>query len=269
MQDKLKKRKTGSHKGENGRVLAVGGSIDYAGAIILAGMSAYRTGVDQVVIAAPEKIALALNAWPDFITLKFKGSYFKKKDAEKIVRMCGNYDVMLIGNGLAQRAETMRFSREAIKKCKIKKVIDADAIKSIRLQDAENSIITPHQREFEILLKNSGINESSLSRKISAARKIIGSNAILLKGKTDVIFSKDKIEYNETGNSGMTVGGTGDVLAGVCAGLAAQKNGLFESARFAAYINGQAGDLLFKEYGYGFTATDLADKISFILKKWQ
>ncbi len=263
---RLKKRRQDSHKGENGKVLEIGGSIDYAGAIILAGMSAYRTGVDQVVIAAPEKIALAINAWPDFITLKFKGDHFKKQDAEKIARICKDYDSMLIGNGLGMRTETREFAKSVIKKCKCKKIIDADAIKSIRLQDAENSIITPHKKEFGILLENSGIKEKDLKMQISAARKIIGNNIILLKGKTDIIFSREKIAFNKTGNAGMTSGGTGDVLAGVCAGLVAQGNGLYESACAAAYINGYAGDLLYEEYGYGFTATDLADKIAFILK---
>ncbi len=270
----LKKRSSKSHKGDNGKVLLVGGSVEYVGAIVLAGMAAYRSGVDLVVVAAPEKIALAINFWPDFITAKFKGSCFKESHADEIIRMSKEFDVLLVGNGLGLRRETKSFAKKVVKSLSCVKVIDADAIKSIRLQDAENSIITPHRAEFDFLLGNSGIKAGhmSLQEKIAAAKKIIGNNVILLKVRsgsvTGIVFSKDKIAYNTVGNAGMTAAGTGDVLAGLCAGLAAQGNSLFASACAAAYVNGCAGDLLFREYGYGFTATDLADKISFVLKRW-
>ncbi|MBI3034601.1 NAD(P)H-hydrate dehydratase [Candidatus Woesearchaeota archaeon] len=266
---RLKKRRPESHKGENGKVLVVGGSMEYAGAIILAGMSAFRAGADLVVVAAPEKIAAAINCWPDFITTKFRGGYFRQEDAARIACMSKGYDVLLIGNGLGKRETTKRFAKEAIKRSACKKVIDADAIKAVRLQDCKNSIITPHSKEFEILLKNSGIKTGSEGKNIEAAREIIGDNVILLKGRTDAIFSGEKLALNRTGNPGMTKGGTGDVLAGLCAGLAAQGNPLFESACAAAYINGYAGDLLYREYGYGFTATDLADKIAYVMRRWQ
>ncbi len=261
----LKKRRLDSHKGDNGKVLIVGGSMEYAGAVMLAGMAAFRSGADIVVIAAPEKIALAINAWPDFITAKFKGSYFRSNQASELIRMSKGYDVLLIGNGIGLRSTTKQFARKSVKGCICKKVIDADAIKSVRLQDVRNAIITPHKKEFRILLENSGLGNNS---SMLLVQKLVGSNVILLKGKTDTIISKNKIVYNKTGNAGMTVGGTGDVLAGLCAGLVAQGNNLFESACAAAYLNGYAGDLLYRELGYGFTATDLADKLAFVLKKW-
>lgn len=270
----LKKRKSESHKGDNGKVLVVGGSVEYVGAVVLAGMAAYRSGVDLVVIAAPEKIALTLNFWPDFITTKFRGSFFKESHANEIIRMGKEFDVLLVGNGLGLRQETKSFAKKVVKSLNCVNVVDADAIKSIRLQDAANSIITPHMAEFDVLLGNSGIKAGhmSLKEKIAAAKKIIGNNVILLKARsgqiTGIVFSKDKTAYNTTGNAGMTSGGTGDVLAGLCAGLAAQGNGLFASACAAAYVNGCAGDLLYREYGYGFTATDLADKVAFVLKRW-
>ena len=265
----LIKRKSASHKGDNGRLLAVGGSIDYVGAILLAGMAAYRSGVDLVVIAAPEKIAIAINAWPDFVTEKFRGAYFSERNAGRIARESRGFDALLVGNGIGLRAGTKKFARRLVAGCGCKKIIDADAIKSIRLQDVKNSVITPHRREFQILMENSGVNASNEKRAISAARKLIGNNVILLKGKTDVIISKGRVAFNTTGNPGMTKAGTGDVLAGLCAGLAAQGNELFESACAAAYINGYAGDLLYRDYGYGFTATDLADKIGCVMKRWQ
>ncbi|MBI2142069.1 NAD(P)H-hydrate dehydratase [Candidatus Woesearchaeota archaeon] len=270
----LKKRSSESHKGDNGKVLVVGGSIEYVGAIVLAGMAAYRSGVDLVVVAAPERIASAVNFWPDFITARFKGGYFRKSHAREIISMSKKFDVLLVGNGLGLRKETRMFAKKVVAGSSCKKVIDADAIKSIRLQDAANSIITPHMAEFDILLGNSGIETIgvSLSEKIAAAKKMLGSNVILLKVRkgaiTGIVISKDKTACNTTGNAGMTAAGTGDVLAGLCAGLAAQHNSLFVSACAAAYVNGLAGDLLYREYGYGFTATDLADRAAFVLKRW-
>ncbi|MBI3051085.1 NAD(P)H-hydrate dehydratase [Candidatus Woesearchaeota archaeon] len=258
---RLKKRRSGSHKGENGRVLAVGGSMEYAGAIMLAGMAAYRSGVDTVVIAAPEKIALAINAWPDFITVKLRGSRLAKEHARQVINLSSRFDCMVLGNGVGLDRETQEFCCRVIKGSMCRMVIDADALKAIRIQDAKNSILTPHKREYEMLLRNSRLAGSNV-------QKHLGSNVLLLKGKVDVIQNRNSTLYNRTGNAGMTVSGTGDVLAGLCAGLVAQGNSLLTSAAAAAYINGYAGDLLYREFGYGFTATDLADKIAYALKRW-
>lgn len=230
-------------------------------------MAAFRSGADIVVVAAPEKIALALNFWPDFITLKLKGSHLGKTHSKRIIEASKRFDALLVGNGMGTRRESMDFAVKVTRGSGCKKIIDADAIRSIRLQDVNNSIITPHMEELEVLLRNSGVRKAGLQGKISQAKRILGDNVILLKGKTDYIISKNRTETNNTGNAGMTVGGTGDVLAGVCAGLVAQGNSLFNSACAAAYINGYAGYLLYRKYGYGYTATDLVDKIAEILKK--
>lgn len=85
--------------------------------------------------------------------------------------------------------------------------------------------------------------------------------AVILKGKIDVITGDDKIKLNSTGNPGMTVGGTGDCLAGLVGGLMAQGHDAFEAAFLGAYINGKVGDLAAGDYGYNFTTTDLLDYI--------
>jgi len=249
------KRKRNSHKGENGKALFVGGSIDYVGAVYLAGMAALRSGVDNVTIAAPEKVAWAVNCLsPDFITVKIKGSYFTSATAKKIIKMAKDFDVVVIGNGIGMRAETQRFAATIIKNIKNLKVIDADAIKAIRLQDVSNAVITPHKKEFEILLKNSNCSEASV-------QKVIGDNVIIVKAAVDKIISKNKIAYNKTGHSGMTVSGTGDVLAGLAAGILAQEKDLWKSAVASAHVNGSIGKKLSKKFGYGFTASDMLDLI--------
>ena len=252
---KLKKRSRKSHKGDNGRALVIGGSIDYAGAVYLAGMAAFRAGVDNVTIVAPEKVAWVVNCLsPDFITVKVKGDYFTTSSVNKIVELSKKFDVVVIGNGIGVRKETKKFAAAVAKKIKAFKVIDADAIKSVKLQDVSNSIITPHEKEFEILLKNSGCTEKNVKSKI-------GSNVIIVKAAEDKIISKNKIAYNKTGHAGMTVSGTGDVLAGMAAGILAQERNLWKAAVVAAYVNGKIGEKLSKKFGYGMTASDMLDLI--------
>lgn len=252
---RLRKRAGNSHKGENGRILVVGGSIDYAGAVYLAAMAALRSGADNVTVAAPERVAWVVNTLsPDFITVKFGGDYFTQAAAAKIVKLSKKFDVVAIGNGIGMRGETKKFAATLAARIKSFKVIDADAIKAVRLQDVSNAIITPHKRELEILLNNSGCTEQSI-------RSRIGNNVVIVKGVVDKIISKNKIARNRTGNPGMTVSGTGDVLAGIAAGLLAQEKDLWKAAVAAAYINGKIGDVLFRKHGYGFTASDMLELI--------
>ncbi len=271
---KLRKREPYSHKGDNGRVLVVAGSIDYVGAAYLAGMAAFRSGVDAVVIAAPEKVAWAINCLsPDFITKKFRGDFFTTAAIKEVVKMSQKFDVTLIGNGIGKNAGTLQFAAAVCEKIKGLKVIDADAISAVRLQDVQNAIFTPHHAEYDLLLRNSGCGHD-----VRQVQRIVGGNVLLVKGyksavaaakaaHTSAIISKDKLMFNKTGNAGMTVGGTGDVLAGLCAGLLAQEKNLFKAAAAAAYANGKAGDLLLRKYGYGFTASDLVEKLAIVLKQ--
>lgn len=274
---RLPKRKKDSHKGDNGSVLAVGGSEDFAGAIALAGLAALRSGADLAKVIAPEKVAWAINAYsPDLITKKFSSGIFSPKNFRMVNKEMKKFDVLLIGNGIGLGSETKRFCKKTIRNIKKFKVIDADAIKSISMNDAENSIITPHSKELEQFLINSRISKSIIKKiffkenffaKAQLIKQITQNflnknNVILLKGKIDIIISKDRIFYNKTGNAGMTKGGTGDVLAGLCAGFLAQSRDLLQSAINAAYFNGLIGDILLKKKkGFTFLASDMAGEI--------
>ena len=276
-QIKLPQRKKDSHKGDNGLVLAVGGSKDYVGAITLAGLAALRSGCDLVKIIAPEKVAWAINAYsPDLVTMKVKGDCFRLKDFGTIKKFMDKSDVLLIGNGIGLNTETKKFCRKTINYIKKLKVIDADAIKSISMRECENSIITPHSKELEYFLKNSGIrnaittkinNEKNIVKKSNLIKKIMQkfldkNNIILLKGKIDAVISKNNIFYNKTGNAGMTKGGTGDVLAGLCAGFLAQSKDLLQSAINGAYFNGLISDILLKKKkGFTYLASDMVEEI--------
>ena len=279
---RIPKRRKDSHKGDNGLVLAVGGSNYFPGAVALAGLAALRSGADLVNVIAPEKVAWAINAYsPDLVTIKLKTGYFKSRHFSSIKKLMEKYDVLLIGNGLGLNKDTKKFCISTIRNIKKLKVIDADAIKAISIEDAENSIITPHAKELEHFLVNSKVNkfiikkinnQKNIIRKSALIKKITQkflerNNVILLKGKIDAIISKDEIFFNKTGNAGMTKGGTGDVLAGLCAGFLAQSKDLLQSAINAAYFNGLIGDILLKKKkGFTYLASDMVEEIQRIRK---
>tara|TARA_Y100000310_G_scaffold330673_1_gene402726 strand:- start:1352 stop:2110 length:759 start_codon:yes stop_codon:yes gene_type:complete len=248
----MKQRSKTSHKGQNGKVLIIGGSKEYVGALALAGLACLRVGADYVLICAPQKVAWAINCLtPDLITKKFKGHYFTLSQAKEITKLAKDYDVILIGNGIGTKSDS--FVKQI---CKIKKpkVIDADAIKACNLKKVENSILTPHQIEFEKLLKNSKLTKQSLIKHLQ-------SNVILLKGHVDKIYSKKKVKENHTGNPGMTKAGTGDVLAGLAAGFLSQGHSLKDAAYHAAFYNGKLADALEKKQGYSYLASDIVNDI--------
>ena len=158
---RIPRREKQSHKGDNGYVLAVGGSVDFPGAVALAGLAALRSGCDLVKIVAPEKVAWAVNSYsPDLITIKLKDTYFKLKHFDIVKNLIQKFDALLIGNGVGLNNETKKFCQKTIKNIKKLKVIDADAIKAISMDDCANSIIAPHSKELLQFLSNSKINRT-------------------------------------------------------------------------------------------------------------
>lgn len=269
----LMERKKTSHKGENGHALIIGGSEEYVGAIIMAGLAALRAGCDLATIAAPEKVAWAVHQYsPDLITYKVKGKIFNIKNAKEIIKYAEKFDAILIGNGITRKAD--KFCQHFIRKSQKLKVVDADALKSLSFKEFNNSIVTPHETELEMMLINSGKEFLLPKLRLSNAKEraeilqgnlryfLQNNNVLLLKGPTDIIISNSKIAYNRTGNQGMTKGGTGDILAGLAVGFLAKTGDLFKSALAASYINGYVGDLLLKKKkGYSFIASDILEDL--------
>ncbi|MBI4016629.1 MAG: NAD(P)H-hydrate dehydratase [Candidatus Aenigmarchaeota archaeon] len=266
----LKPRRKTSHKGENGVVLVVGGSEDYTGAPALVGMGALavlRAGADLVTVASPEKVAWSINCIaPDLITKKIKCANFTRKNTNEIMALVKKADVVGIGNGISFTQGAKEFMQDVVKKvvCLRKPlVIDAAALRVIKLQDVENAVLLPHAKELEALLNNSRLEESEI-------RNNIETNVLVKKGHPlTTIFCRKKTASIKSGNAGMTHGGTGDVLAGITAGLIAQGNDLFTSAQAACYVNGKTADVLYKKMGFGYLASDMVRTIPFVLKKFQ
>ncbi len=280
---KIPDRNPNTKKGDSGKVLVVGGSKEYTGAVALAGLAALRAGCDWVTIAAPEKVAWAINTFSaDLVTKKLSGEYLAPKNSQEVIELAKSHNVILIGSGAGMREETVKFFEQVNAKIISLKVIDADAIKSLSAQEISNSIITPHRKELEIFMLNSNIEEKIIKhiikqeyveRRAGMIQSILKNflaknNVILLKGRIDAIITSNKILYNKTGNPGMAKAGTGDVLAGLCAGFLAQNKDLMQSAINAVYFNGLIGDILLdKKKGYCYLASDMVDEIKRVLKR--
>ncbi|MBW2995104.1 NAD(P)H-hydrate dehydratase [Candidatus Woesearchaeota archaeon] len=255
----MKKRKLTSHKGENGIVLVIGGSELYVGAPILASMSALSSGVDLAFVAAPELVSMIANVYsPDIISVKLPGKFLKPGHFNEIKKYVKKADCLVIGNGAGLRKETLKLLRKAAKIDK-PKVLDADALDAIKGLDIKNCVLTPHHGEFRDLYGEDG-NIKTIKKH---ARK---DRIILLKGHVDLISDGNTVVKVKGGNPAMAVGGTGDVLAGLVAGLIAQGEPLMKAAVKASRINKKAGDIIYRKKGYGLLASDLLEIIPKIIK---
>lgn len=284
--------KPDSHKGQNGRLLVIGGSHLFHAASLWALTVASRI-VDLVhYCSVQENNQLVKELKSEFRN----GIVVDRVNVESYVR---EDDCILIGPGMVRvegisvtspdlhldrldrinsladdGVQTAALSNYLVSKYPSKKwVIDAGSLQMIdpRLIPA-SSILTPHWGEFERLEQNclqSGLmpeimtDEPITQRVINLAR--ILNTTIVLKGRTDIIASPEKARQVAGGNAGMTKGGTGDVLSGLIAALAT-KNDLFTAACIGSYINKKAGDRLYKKVGIFFNATDLSEEIPRTMK---
>ena len=277
---RLKNRNPNSHKGNNGRLLVVGGSKEYSGAPAIAGMAAIGAGADLVYVASPENAADAIKSTsPDLIVKSLEGDKLSLNHLDEILDLSENVDAVLIGPGSGIDDETSKLFNVLVTKIKKPIVLDADSLKQVELsliKNREDMILTPHIFEFKSFFKTdddlrldidsydfSEVDENiTLFQKIS--RQIKGT--VVVKGKYDLILYGSKFKINKSGNAGMTVGGTGDALAGISASLLSQGLSSFDSASLATFINGLAGDEAFDVKGNGFSATDLVSYIGSVIK---
>jgi len=265
-------RRKDSHKRMNGTVCVVGGSRLYHGAPYLCATGAMRSGVDLVFVAVPASIATPIRALsPDFIVVPLPDSKLTRGNVSKLMVWVPEVDVFAVGPGLgAQNAESVAQALNRMKGEGRSLVVDADALRERVLpsiRDA-NAVVTPHAREFERLFGArlpDGLDERVEAVALEAKKAGV---TVLLKGPTDVISDGERTALNDTHSPAMTVGGTGDVLTGITAGLLAKKVPPFEAASVAAYINGAAGVEAVRQLGFHITASDVANQIANVMKKY-
>jgi hydroxyethylthiazole kinase-like uncharacterized protein yjeF len=255
-----------SHKGQNGRLLIIGGG-PYTGAPALSAFAAQTMGVDLVTIATPESSASVIASYsPTFIVRTLGGKYLTPEHTDAIIKQAEDADAILIGPGLGREPETIKAIREILIHLKKPVVVDADGLFAMSTGKIPafrvSAVLTPHAREFTGLGGSKQLTPEAvnmLAKKFNAT--------ILLKQPVDIISDGQRHKLNRTGNPRMTVGGTGDVLAGIVGGLMAKGVEPYNSARIGAYLSGLAGDKAFETLGYSMTATDVIACVPAVLAR--
>ncbi len=268
----IKPRISEAHKGMFGKLLIVGGSNVFSGAPALSALAALRTGVDIATVAAPETTSIAIASMsPALITVKLKGKHLSSNNIAALKGELDSATAVVLGPGLGLHSETKEAVKGIIAYLEERKtplLLDADGLKSFsefkRKLDCP-LVLTPHAREYEILTGDELPKDlEGRAEEVQKVAKRLGAT-ILAKGPVDVVSNGAQTKFNLTGNPGMTVGGTGDILSGVVGGLLASGTDPFNAAVAAAFINGAAGDFVAIEKGYHMLPTDLLDWIPHVM----
>ncbi|WP_255647771.1 NAD(P)H-hydrate dehydratase [Haloprofundus halobius] len=247
-----------SHKGDNGDVLVIGGG-PFSGAPALSAQAVLRAGADLVNVACPESVADAVRGYSEnFIVHGLDGDHLRPEHVDELLGRAESKDAVVLGPGLGDADETLDAVRRFFSEFAGTAVVDADALQVVPEVDTGATLVcTPHQGELQKMGGETADDWEERAELVEEFAAELGQT-LLVKGAYDVISDGEQTRASRTGNAGMTVGGTGDVLAGVTSALAATQDP-FDAACVAAWANGRAGDLAAEERGYGLVATDLAD----------
>ena len=260
------------HKGTFGKVLLLCGSRGFTGAAYLAAMGALRTGAGLVFLGVPESIyaieAVKLNE-PVVFPLPEKDGKLSEEAVPAILERLPNMDAVLVGCGLGQSEGTLAVVKAVLERAECPVVLDADGInvlsahRDILRGRKHPTILTPHDGEF------ARIGGVLTEDRMESAAKLAGdlNSILLLKGHRTCITDGKTGYVNTTGNPGMAVGGSGDVLSGMIVSLLGQGLAPLEAAACGAWLHGAAGDLCAQELGqYAMLPTDMLQKLPRLLK---
>lgn len=265
-----------SHKGSFGRVLCVCGSVGMCGAAYLTAHAAYRVGAGLVRILTPKENRVILQTLlPEALVTTYDAS----SPDPMVIRDAADWaDVLVIGCGMGVSPSSRSILSDLLRSCDKPKILDADALNLLArnpslLKHAKGAILTPHAMEMSRLTEKSV--EEILENPAAAAYEFAKKHGVIcvLKDHETVVSDGSALLYrNNTGNSGMATGGSGDVLSGILGGLLAQAKGdrqnLFVLATLGVYLHGLAGDLKAEELTeYSLMARDLVDGLPLAIKK--
>lgn len=265
----IKRRKRNIHKGDCGRILLIAGSLGMAGAAILCGRGALRSGAGLVRIATLEELFPIIQVGVPEATCVSRRSL--NLDDTK-------YDAISAGPGLGEELEDAELIRKILHEYEGTFILDADGLNQIAInkmqEDLKKSlckvIITPHLGEAARLLSIDISMAKMMDRQELASRLVEQTNAIVvLKGEGTIVATPEGNSYtNTTGNPGMATGGAGDVLTGIITSLSGQGILPEDAAKAGVYLHGLAGDLGAQHFGeYGLIAGDIAEMIALAIKK--
>ncbi|MDC0159118.1 NAD(P)H-hydrate dehydratase [Candidatus Nitrosopelagicus sp.] len=266
-------RDNNSKKGDNGKVLIVGGSYIYHGAPVLSSLAALRSGSDLVYTCVPKiNVFSTRSISPDLIVIPMADSKLTRGTVNKMLgQIPVDIDSTSIGMGLAiQDVEAIKLLVKSLLDRNVRISLDASSLikEILPIIEGQNVVVTPHLGEFKRLFGESIENDSNA--RLSTCEKFAKKHSltILLKGQKDIITNGDISYTNSTNSPCMTVGGTGDVLSGLVAGFLSRNKNVIESASAATFVNGAVGELLQKEVGNHILASDLISKLPTILNSF-
>lgn len=268
----LPDRNPWGHKGNFGKLLLLCGSRGYTGAAFFAAMGALRAGAGLVFLGVPESIygieAVKLNE-PVIFPLPDAGGRLSADAVPEILTRLPQMDAVLVGPGLGQSEGTLAVVRVVLENAQCPVVVDADGINVLSahrdlLRGRKSpTILTPHDGEFARL--GGVIGEDRMAAAAALAEEL--GCVVLLKGHETCITDGVNGYINPTGNPGMAVGGSGDVLAGVITALLGAGLLPLEAAACGAWLHGAAGDRCAAELGqYGMLPTDMLSALPRLMK---
>ena len=260
------------HKGSFGKILLLCGSRGFTGAAYLAAMGALRSGAGLTFLGVPESIyaieAVKLNE-PVVFPLPDKDGKLSREAIPAILERLPNIDAVLIGCGLGRSEDTLEVVKAVLQNASCPVVLDADGInvmaahKDILRGRQAVTILTPHDGEFARIGGKVGQDRMASAMALAGDLGCI----VLLKGHETCITDGESRYLNRTGNPGMAVGGSGDVLSGILVSLLGQGIAPLEAAAVAAWLHGAAGDICAREIGqYGMLPTDMLNTLPRLLK---
>ncbi len=269
----LPERVADSHKGNYGTVLVVAGSRGMAGAAVLCGRAALRSGAGLVRVACPIYVQdIVATGYPGYTTYGIRqhtDGTFGDGAAEDLVQFGQEATVVVLGPGIGREPATVAFVRRFITELpEIPIVLDADglfAVSPFQKDWARRKaplVLTPHAGEFARLTGQPIVREHA--QRVQQAVQFAGrfGQPLLLKGHRSLVTDGHRLYTNTTGNPGMATGGSGDVLAGVVGALIGLGLSAFDAACLGASVHGRAGDIGAARLGQtALTATDILEEL--------
>lgn len=278
MQKLMPKRSIHSNKGSYGKVLCIGGSEGMSGAISMAAKSALNAGCGLMTCAMPACIStlVANNVMESMsIVLPDKDGHIAATCLPLLAPKINQYSCILIGCGIG-RSKDIEAVMELLLKSEVPMIVDADGLVALKpylnkYSNRQNIIITPHLKEFA-MLTNQDVNrvvEHTLTC-IDEFCKYYPGYTLVLKSETTIIAHQEQRYINTYGNNGLAVGGSGDVLAGLIAGLYAQKQETLSSATLGVFLHAYSADcLLANKSVYSLLPSDIINIIADVMKELQ
>ena len=270
-----------THKGEVGHVLVIAGSAGLTGAAALCSLGALRVGAGRVTLAIPKSLQdVMAGKLTEVMTVPLpetKARTLSLAALPRLLSLLERVDVVALGPGLSQHAQTTRLVRQLLPKITKPCVVDADGLNAIAEEPqmlarvTRPIILTPHPGEMGRLIGQSAEHVQRDRERIVKEFATHHRMVVVLKGHRSLVANVDgELSVNDTGHPGMASGGMGDVLTGLIAGLLGQQVSPFDAARLGVYLHGLAADLVAKEQGsVGLLASDVLATIPRAIQLYQ